>query len=147
MAQFFELQGDFVKAKKKYEQCEIIYKRLYGNDHPQLGSVYNGWGLACENSNEIERSLQLYELSLNIRRSTLGDDHQDLIPSLSNLIASYMCSDQFDRAMELQEWMQKILDKIQIDNSVSSTASHFSSQSRIARRDIVHLIFEDIIHT
>ena len=147
MAQFFELQGDFVKAKKKYEQCELIYKRLYGNDHPQLGSVYNGWGLACENSNEFERSLQLFELSLNIRRSTLGDDHQDLIPSLSNLIASYMCSDQFDRAMELQEWMQKILDKIQIDNNVSSTASHFSSQSRIARRDIVHLIFEDIIHT
>ena len=51
-------------------------------------------GLACENSGEAEKALKLFEKSLEIRRINLGDDHQDLVPSLSNLVAAYMCSDQ-----------------------------------------------------
>jgi hypothetical protein len=31
-----------------------IYTRMFGVSHPQLGAIYNRWGLALENSGEIE---------------------------------------------------------------------------------------------
>ena len=150
LAEISERRRDFspeglARTESCYLRCEQIYSRIFGPSHPQLGAIYNGWGLALEAAGETARASDMYEKSLANRRAMLGDTHQDLVPTLSNLMASHMCSDRMEEALACEEWIGRILLLKASEGSGSvvgdaSIASHFRAQSRVARRDVIHLI-------
>ncbi len=118
---------------------------MFGASHPQLGTIYNGWVLALENSGEIGRAVEMYEGSLAVRKEMLGEMHQDLVPTLSNLVACYMCSNRMEEALACEDWIGRIVGKEPLSvGGDASVASHFRFQSRIARRDVIHLILNSI---
>ena len=141
LAQLAELKNDFETALDLYHTAEQIYIKLYGASHPQLGAVYNGWGLVCEQAGDMEKALLLYEKSLAIRCAYLGRMHQDLISTLSNLSGCYFCCDRETDAVAMGEWINNILTSIECSTE-ADMANNFQSQSRIARRDIVQIILQ-----
>lgn len=122
-----------------------IYTLMFGASHPQLGAIYNGWGLSLENSGEIGMAVEMYERSLAVRKEMLGEMHQDLVPTLSNLVACYMCSNRMEEALACEDWIGRIVGKEPLSvGGDASVASHFRFQSRIARHDVIHLILTSI---
>jgi len=53
-----------------------------------------------------------------------------------------MCSDRMEEALAFEDWIGRIVGQETLSVGGDATvASHFRSQSRIARRDVVHLIW------
>lgn len=68
-----------------------------------------------------------------------------MVPTLSNLVACYMCSHRKEEELACEDWIGRIVGKETLSvGGDASVTSHFRVQLRIARRDVIHLILNSI---
>lgn len=101
LALVYYQQGKFDQAQPLYDDCVMISRTSYGEDHEKtltlidnLASVYHSMG----NFDQAER---LFRDSYEKRKEKLGENHPDTLISINNLANLYSNQGKFDRAEPL----------------------------------------------
>ena len=86
--------GLFIKAR-------ATFAAGLGPDHPETLEIMNNLARSYAMAGQIDRALQLFGETLELRKAKLGPDHPDTLMSMNNLAASYIQAGQIDRAFRL----------------------------------------------
>ncbi|MEO0472897.1 MAG: CHAT domain-containing tetratricopeptide repeat protein, partial [Bacteroidota bacterium] len=92
---------DFEKALDVYQDAFQVMSRELPPDHPNLATVYNGWGSSLSNLGFHTKALPFIQKSIEIRRKQLGPNHPYIANSINNLATVYQTAGKYDRAIEL----------------------------------------------
>ena len=86
-------QGKDDEAAPLCKEAIEIWKKVYGDEHPQVAAGLNNLAaLLDEDPKNWDEAEKLYKESLAIRKKVLGEEHPDVAGSLNNL--ALLLSDQ-----------------------------------------------------
>ena len=68
--------GEYNQAKELHEKALIIRKKIFGEDHADVATIYNNLALVCERLGEYNQAKELREKALTIRKQIFGEDHK-----------------------------------------------------------------------
>lgn len=88
-----------IKLEKDIEQC----KSEYGENHPNVASLYSKMGYLYFNECDYEPAVSCNEKVLAIKRALNGDDHPDVATSYSNIGSILMQMDEYKKALAYYE--------------------------------------------
>ncbi|ORY23910.1 TPR-like protein [Rhizoclosmatium globosum] len=120
-------QGDYVEAKKLYEECLQIEEKVYGTrQHPSVASTIYALGQIAANQGDYAETKKLYEECLQIQVKVYGTRQH---PSVASAIYALgqIASNQGDYA-EAKKLYEECL---QIHVKVYGTRQHLSVASTI----------------
>jgi tetratricopeptide (TPR) repeat protein len=70
-----------------------------GNDHIDVGTSLFGMGVIFSESNELDKAMECYRVSLDIRRQHLGDASVEVAQTLHNLGTVFGKQQDFESAL------------------------------------------------
>ena len=68
--------GEYNQAKELHEKALIIRRKIFGEDHADVATIYNNLALVCERLGEYNQAKELREKALTIRKQIFGEDHK-----------------------------------------------------------------------
>ncbi|KAH9254836.1 hypothetical protein BASA81_007086 [Batrachochytrium salamandrivorans] len=77
--------GKMNEAKHLYKEAIATWKRVLGNDHPQVATGLNNLSALYRETNRLELAGKLLDESLAIRKKVYGDEHHEIALCLNNL--------------------------------------------------------------
>lgn len=77
--------GKMSEAKHLYKEAIATWKRVLGNDHPQVATGLNNLSALYRETNRLELAGKLLDESLAIRKKVYGDEHHEVALCLNNL--------------------------------------------------------------
>ena len=77
--------GEYNQAKELHEKAVIIRKKIFGEDHADVGTSYTNLALVYENLGEYKKVKELHEKAVIICKKIFGEDHADVATSYNNL--------------------------------------------------------------
>ena len=95
--------GEYNQAKEFHEKALMIRKKIFCEDHADVGESYNDLALVCSSLGEYNRAKELLEKALTIREKVFGKDHADVATSYNNLASVYNSLGEYNQAKELYE--------------------------------------------
>ncbi len=90
-------------------------------------TIYNNLGYVLKSQNRFEDSKSAYLKTLEIRKSTLGESHNETIISMHNLAELYLAMGKEEESKKIQEDIMRIVEAMHgsasslIDNGANST--------------------------
>ena len=93
------------------EKALSIYKRIYGEKHPDTASCYNNIGLILSETGNTSRALECYEKALNIEQEVYGPVHVEIARAMGNIGTIYYKQGDLDKALDYYEKGLHILEK------------------------------------
>lgn len=81
----FRALGRYEEAQRELERALRIRIELFGQNHPQVATSYNGLGLLALRRVDFETAEDLITRALRIREHALGPDHLEVSTALQNL--------------------------------------------------------------
>ena len=81
--------GDQAGAMQYYHDALPLFRKLYGNVHPNVSTVLNNYGRLELEQFHIAAALPLLKESVEIDRQLGRAEHDDFVFSLSNLALAY----------------------------------------------------------
>ena len=68
--------GQYNQAKELQEKALIISKKIFGEDHADVATIYNNLALVYERLWEYNQAKELHEKALTITKQIFGEDHK-----------------------------------------------------------------------
>ncbi|MBW1615469.1 MAG: tetratricopeptide repeat protein [Deltaproteobacteria bacterium] len=97
----------YKKAISYYEKALNIYKKVYGEEHPDIATNLNNIGAVLEALGEYEKAIEFLEKALNIYKKIYGEEYPDIATNLNNIGAVLRKLEKYDEAIE---YLEKALD-------------------------------------
>ena len=72
----YERLGEYNQAKEVQEKALIISKKIFGEDHADVATIYNNLALVYERLWEYNQTKELHEKALTITKQIFGEDHK-----------------------------------------------------------------------
>ncbi|MEQ8386704.1 MAG: tetratricopeptide repeat protein [Coleofasciculus sp. A1-SPW-01] len=85
MANLYYVQGRYGEAEPLYQKALELYKRLLGDDHPDVASSLNNLAYLYSSQGRYGEAEPLYQQALELCKRLLGDDHPNTITVRENL--------------------------------------------------------------
>ena len=63
------------KLKELHEKALVIRKKIFGEDHADVGTSYNDLALVYKKLGEYNRAKELHEKAVKIYKTIFGEDH------------------------------------------------------------------------
>ena len=104
--------GEYNQAKEFHEKALMIRKKIFCEDHADVGESYNDLALVCSSLGEYNQAKELHVKALTIRKKIFGEDHADVATSYNDLASVYNRLGQYNQAKELYEKALLIRKKI-----------------------------------
>ena len=95
--------GEYNQAKELHEKALMIRKKIFCEDHADVGESYNDLALVCSSLGEYNQAKELHVKALTIRKKIFGEDHADVATSYNNLALVYNNLGEYNQAKELHE--------------------------------------------
>ena len=95
--------GEYNQAKELHEKALLIRKKIFGEDHADVATSYNGLASVYNRLGQYNQAKELYEKALTIRKKIFGEDHADVATSYNNLASVYDSLGEYNQAKELHE--------------------------------------------
>ena len=70
--------GQYNQAKELYQKALLIRKNIFGEDHADVATSYNGLALVYNRLGQYNLAKELYEKALTIRKQIFGEDDKYL---------------------------------------------------------------------
>ncbi|CAF3797073.1 unnamed protein product [Adineta steineri] len=96
-------QGDYVQAKKYYEQEFKIKGMALPEDYSSLATFYNFSGVVYNELGEYTKALSFYEKALEMKEKTLPANHSSLAIPYSNIGLLYNEIGEYTKALSFYE--------------------------------------------
>ncbi|MBA8667731.1 tetratricopeptide repeat protein [Holosporaceae bacterium 'Namur'] len=96
-------QGEYKKALKDCEQALTSFKKIYGEEHPDVAAVYNSMGLICKAQSKYKKAFKFLNRSLLIRKRVYSheyQEHPDIADSYNNLGSVLHIQGEYKKAYE-----------------------------------------------
>lgn len=101
-------QGFFDEADALFGKVTGLAQKVYPDNHPYIGSVYNSWGVNARYQQKYDTARMYLEKALTIERGILPGDHDDIITTLHNVALVMSESDSLEQAEELYKEILEI---------------------------------------
>jgi tetratricopeptide (TPR) repeat protein len=85
-----KILGDLRKAIAYYDQTLTIWKKVCGENHPNVGTTLNNLGEVFRELGEPKKAIAFYERALAIWKKVYGDMHPQVAIGLNNLGFIYL---------------------------------------------------------
>ena len=95
--------GEYNQAKEFHEKALMIRKKIFCEDHADVGESYNDLALVCDNLGEYNQAKELHVKALTIRKKIFGEDHAYVATSYNNLAIVYNSLGENSQAKKLHE--------------------------------------------
>lgn len=82
-----------------HEKSLAINRKLLGDDHPQVASIYSSTATLLHDMGKFDEALTYHEKSLAILRKGLGEEHRSVAAGYSNLAALLRAMGRTDDAL------------------------------------------------
>jgi tetratricopeptide (TPR) repeat protein len=104
--------GDYQKSIEDSKQALPIWKKLWGERHPNVAITLNNLGAALHKSGKHPEAAENYNKALTIDLSVYGKIHPEVATDLNNLGMVYLEQDECKKAIEYCEEALSIWKKI-----------------------------------
>ncbi|XP_022344302.2 TPR repeat-containing protein DDB_G0287407-like [Crassostrea virginica] len=95
---------DNQKAMDCLQKATQYIKDVYFGHQPlMLGLLYNNLGLCCRRLNRLEEAEKYYQMSLDVKRNTVGDHHPLLCQTFTCLSAIETLKGNLEKALEYSQ--------------------------------------------
>ena len=101
LANLYYAQGRYEQAEPLYLQALELYKRLLGDNHPDVAMSLNNLAGLYEAQGRYEQAEPLYLQALELYKRLLGDNHPHVATSLNNLAYLYRAQGRYEQAEPL----------------------------------------------
>ena len=81
MASVYYSLGEYNQAKQLHEKALMICKKLFGENHDNVGTSFNNLASVYNSVGEYNQAKDLNEKALMIRKKIFDEDHADLATS------------------------------------------------------------------
>ena len=122
--------GEYNQAKELYGKALLIRKKIFGEDHANVATIYNNLALVCTGLGEYNQAKELNEKALLIRKKLFGENHADVAKSYNNLAAVYCNLGEYNQAKDLSEKALTIHKKI-FDEDHASVVSGYNNLASV----------------
>ena len=72
----YDTSGEYNQTQELHEKALIIYKKIFGEDHADVATIYNNLALVYERLGEYSQAKELHEKALTITKQIFGGDHK-----------------------------------------------------------------------
>ena len=104
--------GEYNQAKEIHEKALMIRKKIFCEDHADVGESYNDLALVCSSLGKYNQAKELHVKALTIRKKIFGEDHADVATSYNDLAIVYNSLGENSQAKKLHEKALMINKKI-----------------------------------
>ena len=104
--------GEYNQAKEFHEKALMIRKKIFCEDHADVGESYNDLALVCSSLGEYNQAKELHVKAMTIRKKIFGEDHADVATSYNDLAIVYNNLGENSQAKKLHEKALMINKKI-----------------------------------
>ena len=137
----YPAQCDYAAARPCYEQALAIFKRAYGDNHPDTARALSEMGILLFEQGDYAAARPYYDQALAIRKSVLGDEDPETVGSLSELGILLFEQGDYAAARPYYDQALAINKKVLGDNHPDTAASlselglfHFAQEDYAAAR-------------
>ncbi len=127
IAHVYKSENDVYKAEEYAEKAMDVGLRSYGEFNPNMTFVYTSYANILEWKEKYKESIALLEKSLQIRKSTYGENHRWTCESYYDLASVYALDKQFDKA---EDYFKKA---IQIGEKINSPQYLANAKTYLAK--------------
>jgi tetratricopeptide (TPR) repeat protein len=103
---------DLDRALESYKKALIIWKKLFNDDHQEIGRCYNKMGLIYQEKDEYELAIEYYQKAKIILEKYLSTNHPDLSTIYGNIGDMHQHLIEYDQALENYIKSLEIAEKI-----------------------------------
>jgi tetratricopeptide (TPR) repeat protein len=75
----YSSQGRYEQAEPLYQQALEMWKRLLGDEHPDVATSLNNLAGLYDSQGRYEQAEPLYQQALEMWKRLLGDEHPDTL--------------------------------------------------------------------
>lgn len=113
LASLYYFNQDWPGVTANYAKAEPLYRKLYGEEHPEFALVLNNYGRVELENGDLSKAHQLLQETANIYKNNTEADHTEaLLFALNSLGLAHIASGEFVKATELlQEASTYLKDK------------------------------------
>jgi CHAT domain-containing protein len=116
---WYQSQGDYKEALKRYAQALEIKKRLLGENHPSIATTMGNLAAVHALNGNHEEAERLHLQAWRIDEKILGPDHPDAAPNALNLASFYRKRNDTSKALL---WSRKAI-KVSVDHAAAEALS------------------------
>jgi len=107
----YSFNGCFREAEAFFKQALEIFKKIYGENHPDVASTLNNLGIVYYNQGRYNEAEELYKQALEIFKKIYGENHPDVASTLINLGIVYFNQGKYNEVEGLCKKALEILIK------------------------------------
>ncbi|UJR11897.1 hypothetical protein I4U23_016075 [Adineta vaga] len=116
--------GKLLLRMDENEQARKCYRRMLNETELAMGNAQLGLGWASSRCNDLQASLEHFQVSLEIRQRLLGEDHPDVAEIYSFLGEIYRKMHDYDEALRYLVKAMEIEEKTLPPNSLNLAATY-----------------------
>ena len=103
MGSEFRCLGQHNEAKEYHEKALIIYKKIFGEEHPNVASCYNDLGNDYQRLGQYNEAKEYHEKALVVKKKIFGEEHANVASCYNNLGNDYQHLGQYSEAKQNYE--------------------------------------------
>ena len=105
--------GEFDKAYAYLKDAYMIIAMEHGEDNLAAAAMLNSMGMLYKKWGKLDRALDAYERSLDVRERLIGEDHPETLTSRHNMAELFVEMKKPERAQELFDMNVTLMKKRQ----------------------------------
>ena len=105
--------GEFDKAYGYLKDAYMIIAMEHGEDNLAAAAMLNSMGMLYKKWGKLDRALDAYERSLDVRERLIGEDHPETLTSRHNMAELFVEMKKPERAQELFDMNVTLMKKRQ----------------------------------
>ena len=119
------------------QQLQVVILILFDLHHPDIATSYQNFGKVYCNQSKIDKALEMYQKSLNIRLDLFNSNHPDIAALYNSIGDLYNQQSQYDQALETYQIAANIYLDIPGDQSlkISTIYNHIENICRKQGKD------------
>ena len=99
----FDRIAQYDKAIEYFGKALKFGLKTFGEDHPDIATIWNNYGLAWKEKGEYDKAIAYYEKALKSNLKNFGEDHPEVATIWCNLGDAWNAKGQYDKAIEYHE--------------------------------------------
>jgi tetratricopeptide (TPR) repeat protein len=145
LAGLYRDQGKYDQAEPLLVQALEINKRLFGEEHPEVGNSLNNLALLYKSQGKYEKAELLYVQALELFKRLVGGENSNVAQILSNLAILYGSQGKYEKVESLLLQALELFKRLfgeehpEVANSLNSLAGLYHSQSKYEQAEPLFL--------
>jgi tetratricopeptide (TPR) repeat protein len=100
LGRIYSDQGKYAQALAMYREALQIDRELFGDDHPDVGTIYNNIAVVYDGQGDSVQALAMYRKALDIHLQAVGPNHPGIAAAYNNIGVVHRRQREYALALE-----------------------------------------------